>query len=335
MQTLVLNDFGTYLGKRSERAVVKHPDGTEEEFPLFRLSEIIVAKRGVSLSADLIAAAVQRDIQIHFLDFKGEPFAALCSPFLTAVAATRRAQLAAYHDARGVLFSKTIVAGKLHNQAHLLKYASKYLKETDRERYEAVLACVKKIESGRKKAQEIQGDSISEVRGELLGLEGNAGKAYWQGVAVLLKEGTFQKREHRGATDVVNSLLNYGYGILYSKIWAALLTAGLEPFCGFLHVDRPGKPSLVLDCIEEFRQPVVDRVVFSLINKGARVKTADGLLTASSRKLLAERVLNELEKEVAFESKRYKLKSVLQMQARHVATFFREEHPYKCYRFRW
>ena len=57
----------------------------------------------------------------------------------------------------------------------------------------------------------------------------------------------------------MNALLNYGYGILYSQVWSALTLAGLEPFAGFLHVDRPGKPSLVLDFIEEFRQPIVDQ----------------------------------------------------------------------------
>jgi len=57
----------------------------------------------------------------------------------------------------------------------------------------------------------------------------------------------------------VNSALNYGYGILYGQVWGAVMNAGFEPFAGFLHLDRPGKPSLVLDLIEEFRQPIVDR----------------------------------------------------------------------------
>jgi CRISPR-associated protein Cas1 len=68
-------------------------------------------------------------------------------------------------------------------------------------------------------------------------------------------------REGRGAQDPLNSLLNYGYGILYGQVEQAIILAGLDPYAGFLHADRPGKPSLTLDLIEEFRQVAIDRVV--------------------------------------------------------------------------
>lgn len=144
-----------------------------------------------------------------------------------------------------------------------------------------------------------------------------------------------EKRVHKGAQDPINSLLNYGYGILYSKIWGALLNAGLEPFAGFIHVDRPGKPSLVLDFIEEFRQPIVDRTVIALVNKGSSVEMEDNLLSNKTRNLLAERILQRLESEVEFDGKKHKLKSIIQMQARNLAMFFRGERKYKCYRFGW
>ncbi|MBI4483225.1 MAG: CRISPR-associated endonuclease Cas1 [Acidobacteria bacterium] len=63
-----------------------------------------------------------------------------------------------------------------------------------------------------------------------------------------------------------------------SHVWGAVLNAGLEPFAGFLHVDRPGKPSLVLDLVEEFRQPVVDRVVLSHVNLGSAIRIENGML---------------------------------------------------------
>ena len=97
-------------------------------------------------------------------------------------------------------------------------------------------------------------------RPALLNREGRAGAQYWAGVAALLDgKAAFAGREHRGTEDPVNAALNYGYGILQSQVWSAITLAGLEPFAGFIHVDRPGKPSLVLDLMEEFRQPVVDR----------------------------------------------------------------------------
>jgi hypothetical protein len=86
----------------------------------------------------------------------------------------------------------------------------------------------------------------------------------------------FAGRSHQGATDAVNAALNYGYGILTAHVWGAVMNAGLEPFAGFLHVDRSGKPSLVLDLMEEFRQPVVDRPILSWLNKGGQLSASEG-----------------------------------------------------------
>lgn len=171
----------------------------------------------------------------------------------------------------------------------------------------------------------------------------------------MLPDGAFAGRAHRGATDSVNTLLNYGYGILYAQVWTALTLAGLEPFGGFLHVDRPGKPSLVLDFIEEFRQPIVDRTVIALLNKGfaveweqpdeaalkeqrQRLQPEEGesrRLAALTRKVFAAKVLERLEDEELFEGKRRKLKNILQMQARHLATFLRREGEYRPFVARW
>ena len=82
----------------------------------------------------------------------------------------------------------------------------------------------------------------------------------------------FPGREHRDSTDPVNSLLNYGYGMLYRQVEGAVILAELDPFGGYLHVDRPGKLSLVYDFVEEFRQQVVDRVVVAMLNKGAEIR---------------------------------------------------------------
>jgi len=130
-------------------------------------------------------------------------------------------------------------------------------------------------------------------------------------------------------------MLNYGYGILYSQIWSAVLLAGLEPFAGFMHVDRPGKPSLVLDLIEEFRQPVVDRVVIAMFSKGYRVELEAGMLTAGTRKELAARILARLEVPENYGGKKHKLSTIIQRQARSIATFVRGEGKYRPFTGGW
>jgi CRISPR-associated protein Cas1 len=133
-------------------------------------------------------------------------------------------------------------------------------------------------------------------------------------------------RETRGARDPFNAALNYGYGILYAHIERALVLAGLDPYGGFLHADRPGKPSLVLDAIEEFRHAIIDRVVIAYVNKGsALTQDESGLLTETVRRRLAEKVYERLESTDLYEGKRQALRIILQAQARHGATFLRGE----------
>ena len=198
---------------------------------------------------------------------------------------------------------------------------------------------------------------IDAVRTTLLNLEGRAGALYWECVQRLLPAGRFTTREHQGAADDVNSLLNYGYGMLYSQVWSALALAGLEPFAGFLHVDRPGKPSLVLDFIEEFRQPIVDRVVFAMINKKFKVEWEEPdddaaksahqsanaeadvgtqrYLSKGTRRAFADRVLERLQETERFERKDQKLCNIIQIQARHLAMFLRGERDYQSFVSSW
>jgi CRISPR-associated protein Cas1 len=312
------------------------PRAEQVELPLFRVSEIIVVGAGVSLSTDLIEACCERGIRLSFLTPGGKPFAMLSSPMLTATVLTRREQLAAYGDARGLGFAKAVVRGKLGNQAALLKYFGKYLKTADPGAFERLGVAIRGIESGRRAVEGVTGERVDDARGALLAIEGAAGRQYWNGVRALLEEHVpFVTREHRGASDPVNSALNYGYGILYAQGWGALMNAGLEPFAGFLHVDRPGKPSLVLDLIEEFRQPVVDRAVIAAATKGAKIETREGMLVEESRRLVAGAVLERLEAEVGFQGRRHRLKSVIQIQARNLATCLRGGDAYRAFAFKW
>ncbi len=306
------------------------------ELPLFRVSDIVVASKGVTISSDLIEECCDRGIRISFLSSSGQPFAMLSSPMLTATVQTRREQMGAYGDRRGVEFARAVVAGKIGNQANLLKYFGKYQKEASRGTFDALAEGVRGLARLCRQARQVEGARIDDVRAALMSVEGAAGRIYWAGVRELIGERTgFETREHRGAADPVNSALNYGYGILYSQVWGAVMNAGLEPFAGFLHVDRPGKPSLVLDLVEEFRQPVVDRAVVALAGKGTSLEVREGMLTEDARRTVAQCVLERLDSEVAFRGRRQLVRSVIQIQARNLATFLRGEGSYRAFSFKW
>ena len=94
----------------------------------------------------------------------------------------------------------------------------------------------------------MSGGEIDEIRERLLSIEGRAAQRYWSSIKdIIPAELAWPGRQTRGAKDLFNSLLNYGYGVLYAQVEQAILLAGLDPYAGFLHADRPGKPSLVLD----------------------------------------------------------------------------------------
>jgi CRISPR-associated protein Cas1 len=255
---------------------------------------------------------------------------------LTATVQARREQIQALNDERSFIICRTVVEAKIHNQASLLQYFAKYLRNVNPLLFQEIVQIARELKSIRTKVRSLMSAKIQETRPVLMGFEGTAGRLYWEGVKKIVAEKTtFMGRAHRGATDVMNALLNYGYGILYTQVWSAVVLAGLEPFVGFLHVDRPGKPSLVLDLVEEFRQPVVDRAVIATINLGQSFEMEGGLLDAESRKNIAAKILDRLETKAALNGKTYQIRSIIQIQARNLAGFLRGEREYKPFRFKW
>jgi CRISP-associated protein Cas1 len=333
---LILSGFGMYLGKKSERLQVKLGGKAIYEFPFFRISEVMVASGGVSLSSDLLKEFCERGIRLTFMEASGRPYAMLSSPVLTATVESRREQLLAYHDQRGLDFARLIVRGKIRNQRYLLLYFGKYLKQSNAERFAIISTTARKLRGLELQASRIQGSAVGEKRAELMGLEGVAGRLYWEAVRAIVESKTdFMGRVHQGAADAFNALLNYGYGILYAHVWGAVVNAGLEPFAGYLHVDRPGKPSLVLDLVEEFRQPVVDRTVIAFINLGQQVRMSEALLDQSTRKAIGQKILGRLGSRELFRGQEYQIRSIIQMQARSLVSFLRGKASYRPFSFRW
>jgi CRISPR-associated protein Cas1 len=294
---------------------------------------MIIASRGVSISSDLLEELCERGIRVAYLTSSGKPFALVTSPMLTATVQTRRAQLEASNNRRGVDLCRWIVAGKMHNQEKLLRY---FAKSRDGERRSALEKAAKALRSLRRAALAVEGNNPGDVRGPLMGLEGTGARMYWKEIGNMLPEGSgFAGRSHQGATDAVNAAINYGYGILTSHVWGAVMNAGLEPFAGFLHVDRSGKPSLVLDLMEEFRQPVVDRAIFSWLNKGGQLTLVKGMLDGASRESVASRVLMRLNATEQHRGKQHQVRSIVQMQARLAASAVRGLREYRSFSFKW
>lgn len=335
IQHLVIDQYGAFLGKHSERLIVTKGGQKLAQAPLIHLESVVIANQGVSLSAEAVRECTERGIPIYFISNTGTAYASLYSAGLTGTVATRRAQLEAFKNVTGLRLVLGFGIGKLQNQANLLKYMAKYRKESDPALYEELRRCSAEVldhliemEKIRQYPEYQEAEAtVNDLRQELMGLEGRAAQRYWRAVKQVLPEKyAFTGRTGRGATDPVNCSLNYGYGILYGQVERCLVLAGLDPYAGFLHVDRPGKPSLTLDFIEEFRPVVVDRVIFGMANKGMELAFDEQhALTRETRQLLAEKVNERLDAEATYEGKQHPLRAIMQSQARHLATFLRGE----------
>lgn len=327
---LIVAERGSFISKHQGRLRVEKDRQRLDEVPLLHLEQLLIVSNGVGLSSDVVRVCCAEGIPIHFLNSaEGDDCGTLVASGLTGMALTRRAQLRAYEDERGLALAKGFASGKIQSQANLLRYAAKYRKEADPALHQELQMAATEVLDVLPSIGRLGGPLGEASRAALMGAEGRAAARYWAAVGRLIPaELGWPGRETQGASDRFNAALNYGYGVLRSQVRVALLLAGLEPNAGFLHADRPGKPSLTLDLIEEFRQPVVDRTLIGLVNRGfALGLQEDGRLDAETRKRIAEKVLERLAGSELFEGRRQPLRHILQLQARHIATFVRGERP--------
>ena len=166
----------------------------------------------------------------------------------------------------------------------------------------------------------------------LLGFEGASANAYFQGLReVRLFSPSFVRREGRGSQEINNAMLNLGYAVLSSYILNAIVNAGLEPYQGIMHARRPGKMSLVLDIMEEYRAWVVDRAVIKL-RAQSKGKTQ---LTSGLKKILIQEIQKTCAKKYKYRKKRQKLEHIIQRQVYRLCGHFYGEQSYRPYLFKW
>ncbi len=332
---IVIDDFGAYLKKKGKRLVVISGEKMEE-FPAEKVEQVMILK-GSAISTDAIELASRLGIDIVCLDRVGRPYARVYPCRLGGTTLTRRNQLEAYFSKKGVRLSKSFVRAKIQNMGHLLKALAKSRDNKtlyDSSRY---------ILGQSDRIKEVNEGSTGRARNVLMGIEGEVSKVYFSALRQVLSEDIYSGlRSKRPPGDIFNAFLSYGYGILYSEVERACIISGLDPYLGFLHTDRYGKPSMVLDLIEEFRQPIVDRAMITIAVRGqvgeADVDMGDGgnvLLNKNGRKKAIEALMSRLGTTIRYRGKNIAFKDVMLGQARGVVRFLNENTAYKPFIHRW
>jgi CRISP-associated protein Cas1 len=181
------------------------------------------------------------------------------------------------------------------------------------------------------------------VRKALFGLEGEAARLYFHALKDVVSERYYiGVRSKRPPRDAFNAMLGYGYGILYADVEKACMLAGLDPYLGFLHADRYGKSSLILDLMEPFRQPVVDRAAITMLSK-RMIREGDVekgneqvYLSSYGTAKLAAAVVKRLSTKTTYKGAKFSYADVINRQAREVVNLLhgKQEH-FEAFVQRW
>lgn len=321
---LHLNTRGAYLHVREQMFEVKYrKDGVEQkqQIAAFKVKSIWVGE-SIALSSDAVKLAVQHNIDIVFLEYDGFPLGRVWHCKLGSTTTIRKNQLMASCDGRSVYYTKEWLQRKLTNQSNLLTKLKKH-----REKHHAFLADkIAMIERNKAKIREVKAKHVKEVAEQLRGWEGTCGRIYFEAIChILPKKYQFKGRSQRPAADVFNAMLNYGYGMLYSKIEKALIIAGLDPFVGFFHRDGYNHKSMVFDFIEPYRC-FVDKVVFTLcaakkVNQSHYAGMHKGVgLTKEGKQLVVQSMNRYFEEEkVRYKGRNQTRSNIIQMDAHQFA----------------
>jgi CRISP-associated protein Cas1 len=262
LNTLYVTTQGAYLAREGETVDVRVERETKLRVPIHTLSGIVCFGQ-VSASPPLMGLCGERKVLLSFFTEYGEFLARVQGPVSGNVLLRRRQYRWADDGERATTIARAMVTGKIANcRAVLMRAAREHEDESAAGRLrEAGIRLARLLEeTGR-------ADSVAVIRGK----EGEAARIYFgvfDDLVVTQKEDfRFTERSRRPPLDNLNALLSFLYTVLAHDVQSALEGVGLDPAVGFLHVDRPGRPGLALDLMEEFRPVLVDRLVLSLINR--------------------------------------------------------------------
>ncbi len=261
LNTLFVTTQGAYLAKEGETVAVKVDGAVRLRLPVHTLGGIVCFGQ-VSCSPFLMGFCAERDVAISFLTENGRFLARVQGP-VSGNVLLRREQYRRADDSEGsVAIARSVLIGKLGNCRTVLQRALR--DHSDKLDADEVRKASDRISSI---LMQLQSDfSLNELRG----FEGEAAHVYFGVFNHLIlsqkEDFSFRERNRRPPLDYVNCLLSFLYTLVMHDVRSALESVGLDSAVGFLHRDRPGRPGLALDLMEEFRPFLADRLVLSLIN---------------------------------------------------------------------
>ncbi|MEW6235524.1 MAG: CRISPR-associated endonuclease Cas1 [Candidatus Omnitrophota bacterium] len=323
---LYVQDQGAYVGKSNEELVVKLKGTKVADIRFIDLSHVCLYGN-VQISTQAIQELLKRSIPLLYFSFGGW-FNGICGGMPHKNVELRRRQYRAEYGKESLEIARVLVQNKIQNSRILLRRNSA-------EGNEDAIEDLRRAEQQAGEAANME---------SLLGFEGNAARIYFQHFSSMLKPKEsdgglsgfdFTTRNRRPPRDPVNAMLSFAYSLLTKEFAIVLLRVGFDPFMGFYHQPRYGRPALALDMMEPFRPLIADSVVISVINNGV-IQSKDFVRSAGAfalkpdaRKafiMTYERRMDSLITHPIF-NYRISYRRVLEVQARLLARYLLGELP--------
>ena len=319
---LYIQEQGAYVGKTGDGFLITKAKKTLGEARLLDTSQIVLCGN-ISISPQAMHLCAEAGIPIVHLSM-GNWFYGITQGFVLRNAYDRAAQFsAAASPSRCLSLAKAFVSAKAQNQRTMLRRNAR--ESPDR--------------SLDSMARSIGTVMTAESLESLLGIEGTIAASYFENFGLMLRPkgeiGPFDwlRRNRRPPKDPINAMLSFGYALLAKECTVDLAAVGLDPFWGFFHQPRHGKPALALDLMEEFRPIIVDSAVISAVNNGI-VRASDFetgasgcLMSSSGRKAFIKTYEGRLEQLATHPVFDYKCswRRIIAMQAQLLARHLRGE----------
>jgi len=255
MPTIFVTDEDKSLRRKGKRLIVDKYDNKVADIPLLKVTQVIIFANA-TLTTPLINSLLENEIPVTFLSYRGK-FRGRLMPEFSKNSILRKAQYkASENEKRRLNIARNFVTGKIKNQRRILLRGTRGNRN---ENSKKIISELKRLKNKSEQAKDL---------GELRGYEGLSARKYFSIYGKLLKDDfKFENRSKRPPGDEVNALLSFGYMMMYSEVFNLINASGYDPYIGYLHHDKYGKPGLVLDMLEEFRA-IVDNLVKRLINRG-------------------------------------------------------------------
>jgi CRISPR-associated endonuclease Cas1 len=331
---LIVSSPGTFVGLSNQCVVVKSKGKEVKRLQTSNLSHIIITGDGVSFSSNLLSFCMKNKIPIDIFDNQGSHIGSFLSSKYLEISLWQKQARAS--SSTNHMIALSIIEGKIKNQFGLIKYFHKYHKTTSAtlaERFNSVKDVYDRFHQFAKKP--VGEDEKFLV--ELNTFESSMALRYWGYIRELLLDDNigFDCRVHKGATDVFNCMLNYGYAILYTRIWQSLLAVGINPYQSIIHHRHAGNPTFVYDVIEIFRSQAVDRIAISMVQKGAKPTVENGRLSDATKKQLSKNIVERLNRFEYYRGGSMRLINIIESQAQELADCFSTDCKFKPYVAKW